>query len=45
MSRLIVIVVAVLVVLIGALFLLSGRAGEQPTTRVEKVVTLENLQN
>ncbi|KAI9878729.1 MAG: monovalent cation:H+ antiporter, CPA1 (nhx1) [Watsoniomyces obsoletus] len=35
--------VLVVVVLIGGLFLLAGRATEQPQTRVEKVVALGNL--
>ncbi|MDB5697011.1 MAG: hypothetical protein JWN21_2554 [Sphingomonas bacterium] len=43
MSRLLVIVVAALVVLIGALFLLAGRATERPLTPVEQAVSLENL--
>lgn len=44
MSRMIVVVVAVLVVLIGGLFFFSGRAHEKPQTRIEKAVTLANLQ-
>ena len=43
MYRLLVIVVAVLVVLIGGLFLLAGQATERPRTPVEKAVSLENL--
>jgi uncharacterized protein YneF (UPF0154 family) len=43
MSRLLLIVVAVLVVLIGGLFLLSGQATERPRTQVEKAVDLANL--
>jgi uncharacterized protein YxeA len=44
MSRLIVSIVVVLVVVIGGLFLLAGRATEQPQTRVEKTVSLANIQ-
>ena len=44
MSRSLIIGIVVLAVVVGALFFFSGRATEQPTTRVEKVVTLENLQ-
>jgi hypothetical protein len=43
MSRLIVSVVVLLVVVIGGLFLLAGRATERPQTQVEKAVTLANL--
>jgi len=43
MSRLIVSVVVVLVVVIGGLFLLAGRATERPQAQVEKAVTLANL--
>ena len=43
MSRLLVGVVVVVVVLLGALFLLAGRATERPLTRVEKAVELGNL--
>ena len=43
MARLIVSVVVVLALVVGALFFLSGRASEQPTTRVEKAVELGNL--
>lgn len=43
MSRLIVSLVVLAVVILGALFFLSGRATEQPTTRVEKAVELGNL--
>jgi len=45
MSRLIVSIVVVLVVVVGALLLLAGRATERPQTRVEKTVSLANLQN
>jgi hypothetical protein len=44
MSRFLVSIVVVLVVVIGALFLLAGRATERPQTRVEKPVSLANLQ-
>lgn len=44
MSRLLVSVVVVLVVMVGALFLLAGRATERPQTRIEKPVSLANLQ-
>ncbi|WP_200932432.1 hypothetical protein [Sphingomonas sp. Leaf412] len=43
MARLIVSVVVVLALVVGVLFFLSGRAGEQPTSRVEKAVELGNL--
>ncbi|NJR77048.1 hypothetical protein [Sphingomonas corticis] len=43
MTRLIVAVVVVLALVAGLLFFLSGRASEQPTTRVEKAVELGNL--
>ena len=43
MSRLIVSVVVILVVVVGGLFLLAGRATERPQTQVEKAVTLANL--
>jgi hypothetical protein len=43
MSRLIIVLIVVLVVLVGALFLLAGRTGEKPVTHVEKVVPIENL--
>lgn len=44
MSRLIVSVVIILVVVIGALFLLGQRGGERPMIQVEKQVSLANLQ-
>ena len=44
MSRLAISVVVVLVVVVGALVLLAGRATERPRTHVEKAVTLANLQ-
>ena len=43
MSRFIVSVVVVLVVVVGGLFLLAGRAAERPQSRVVKAVTLANL--
>lgn len=43
MSRLVVSLLVILVVVVGGLFLLAGRAQEQPTTHVEKAVTLANL--
>lgn len=43
MGRLIVTLVVVLALVLGLLFFLSGRAGEQPTTRVQKAVELGNL--
>ena len=43
MSRFIVSVVVVLVVVVGGLFLLAGRATERSQSRVEKAVTLANL--
>ncbi|MBY0303332.1 MULTISPECIES: hypothetical protein [Sphingomonas] len=45
MSRLLVSLIVLLVVVLGALFFLAGRATERPTTRVEKVVELGNLAN
>lgn len=45
MSRLIISMIVVLVVVIGAMFLLAGRVQEKPQLRVEKVVPLANLQN
>lgn len=45
MSRLLVIVIAVVILLIGGLFFLSGRDTEKQPVRVEKVVPLENLAN
>ncbi|WP_343525928.1 hypothetical protein [Sphingomonas sp.] len=44
MSRMVVSLIVLLVVIVGGLFLLSGRATEQPTTQVEKAVALGNLQ-
>lgn len=45
MSRLLVIVIAVVILLIGGLFFLSARDTEKQPVRVEKVVPLENLTN
>ena len=45
MSRLLVLVIAVVILLIGGLFFLSGRDTETQPVRVEKVVPLENLSN
>lgn len=44
MSRLVLILIALLVLLIGGLVFLSTSAKERPTARVEKVVPLGNLQ-
>lgn len=44
MSRSLVILIAVIVVLIGGLFVLAGRDSTKPPVRVEKAVALENLQ-
>ena len=44
MSRMVVALVVVVVVVVGALILLAGRAHDQPTSRVEKVVPIANLQ-
>lgn len=44
MSRLVVSLVVILVVVVGGMFLLAGRATERPTTQVEKQVSLANLQ-
>ncbi|WP_269845924.1 hypothetical protein [Sphingomonas mollis] len=44
MSRLVVSVVVILIVVVGGLFLLSGRTAERPVTQVEKQVSLANLQ-
>lgn len=43
MSRPLVILIAVLLVIVGGLFLLAGRATDEPQTRVEKQVDLANL--
>ena len=45
MSRMLVVLIVVLVVLVGGLFLLSGRAHETQQTQVEKAVSLANLQS
>jgi hypothetical protein len=44
MSRLVVSLVVILVVVVGGLFLLAGRATERPTHRIEQQVSLANLQ-
>lgn len=44
MSRMMVVLVVIIVVLGGGLFVLSSRAHEQAQTRVEKAVSLANLQ-
>jgi hypothetical protein len=44
MSRSVVLLIALLVILLGGLYLLTGRATERPLTQVEKSVSLENLQ-
>lgn len=43
MSRFAISVVVLLVIVVGGLFLLAGRASERPQTHVEKAVTLANL--
>ncbi len=43
MSRLVLTAVIALVVVVGGLFLLAGRARERPPVRVEKAVNLANL--
>ena len=43
MSRLIATLVILIVVVVGGLFLLAGRAHERPTTPVETPVSLANL--
>jgi hypothetical protein len=45
MSRSLATLIVVLVVIVGGLFLLAGRAKERPVTHVEKAVTLANLQS
>jgi hypothetical protein len=40
----VVVVGVIVVVLVGALFLLSSRAHEKPQTRIEQPVSLANLQ-
>jgi len=44
MSRLLIILVALLVVIGGGITWLAGRNSEKPLTHVEKAVTLANLQ-
>jgi hypothetical protein len=43
MSRPLLLLLLVLVVLVGGLFLLAGRATERPVTQVEKAVQLGNF--
>lgn len=43
MSRSLLALIIVLVVAVGALFVLAGRARERPQVRVEKVIPLANL--
>ncbi|WP_267396166.1 MULTISPECIES: hypothetical protein [unclassified Sphingomonas] len=43
MSRFAISVIVLVVVVVGGLFLLAGRASERPQTHVEKAVTLANL--
>ncbi|HEX8383610.1 MAG TPA: hypothetical protein VF592_09555 [Sphingomonas sp.] len=43
MSRPVVLLILVLLVLVGGMFLLAGRATERPQTQVEKSVSLANL--
>ena len=43
MSRPVLLLIVILVVLVGGLFLLAGRATERPLTPVEKSVSLANL--
>ena len=43
MSRPVLLLIAVLVILVGGLFLLAGRATERPQVPVEKNVSLANL--
>lgn len=44
MSRLVVTLILAIVLVVGGLYLLAGRDGERPMTRVEKQVSLGNLQ-
>jgi hypothetical protein len=43
MSRPVLVLIAVVVLLVGGLFLLASRATERPTVQVEKAVSLANL--
>lgn len=43
MSRSVVVLILLLVLMVGGLFWLSGRATERPQTQVEKSISLENL--
>lgn len=44
MSRMMMVLIVVVVVLVGGAILLSTRAHEKPQTRIEKGVSLGNLQ-
>ena len=44
MSRMIMVLIVVVVVLVGGLILLSTRAHDKEPTRIEKAVSLGNLQ-
>ena len=44
MSRMMMVLIAVVVLLIGGTILLSTRAHDKPQTRIEKAVSLGNLQ-
>ena len=43
MSRPLIVLLALIVVVVGGLALLAGRAREKPTARIEKAVSLANL--
>ena len=43
MSRPLVLLIFLILLVVGGLYLLAGRASEQPLTRIEKSVSLENL--
>lgn len=43
MSRPLLLLILAVIVIVGGLFLLAGRATEQPQTQVEKQVNLANL--
>lgn len=44
MSRMLVVLIVVLALLVGGMFFLSSRAHDTQQTRVEKAVSLANLQ-
>ena len=44
MSRLVVALVVTVVIVVGGMVMLAGRAHEKPTARMEKAVDLANLQ-